>query len=103
MNMGKRAHERAQIVAQGRFRNARGQGGQVSFSDISEQGCRFLDPSRLLNPGDKVTVWIQQVGPFEAQVQWRERGEVGVKFNQALYGPVFDHLKTELARENSRV
>lgn len=97
MNERQRTQDRAQIVAHGRFRTESGQAGNATFADISERGCRLFDPSRLLKPGDGVTIWIEKVGPFAASVQWREHGEVGVKFIRPLYAPVFEHLKSQLA------
>lgn len=101
MSDGKRAQDRAQIVAHGRFRTELGQAGKATFADISEMGCRLFDPSRLLKPGDGVKIWIEQVGPFAARVQWRKHGEAGLKFDQPLYPPVFEHLKSQLAWDDA--
>lgn len=101
MSDSQRAQERAQIVAHGRFRTELGLTGKVTFADISEMGCRLFDPSRLLKPGDELTIWIEHVGPFAGSIQWRKHGEAGAMFHQPIYGPVFEHLKSQLAWDDA--
>lgn len=52
---------------------------EVQVLDFSESGFRAHCEATILN-GSRVTVEIPGIGPVDAQVSWRRRGEIGAKF-----------------------
>jgi len=68
----------------------------ISLLDISEDGCRFFEKHSRLSVGQPVSITIQQIGPFDAIVVWKDDALVGVRFAKPMYGPVFDHIRNQL-------
>lgn len=52
---------------------------EVQVLDFSEQGFRARCDASILS-GSRVTLEIPGLGPVDAQVSWRGRGEIGAKF-----------------------
>lgn len=91
-----RREERHRIAVEGRYRTGSGVPKDVSVLDISEHGCRFYDKFGNLAPGAQITLRIGAIGPIAATVKWAERSVVGVQFENPIYGPVLDHIRSRL-------
>lgn len=90
--VGRRRARRFQISASGSYRTGSGRARTVHLTDLSQTGCRFIDPRNGLAVGTRLTVKIGGVGPFDALVTWIEGAIVGLNFCDQLYPPYFDHL-----------
>ncbi len=86
------------ISVPGRYRTGTGVAKDVDILDISESGCRFFDRFGRMTPGSQISLRIGTIGPVVATVRWREAQVVGVEFEYALYGPVFEHIRATLDR-----
>lgn len=91
-----RNSNRHAVTIPGRYRTGSGIVREVSLVDISESGCRFYDKFCNLTLRQIISLRIENLGPFEAQVVWEDRQWVGVAFTRPVYGPVFDHIVSEL-------
>ncbi|QYU70957.1 PilZ domain-containing protein [Leptolyngbya sp. 15MV] len=84
------------ISVPGRYRTGTGVAKDVDIVDISETGCRFYDRFGRMVPGNQISLRIGSIGPMVATVRWRDGQLVGVEFEYALYGPVFEHIRATL-------
>ncbi len=91
-DIGRRRARRRAITAQGSYRTGAGTARPVELCDVSEIGCRFVDPKNRLYVGTQLVVKVATLGPFDAVVAWMDGVSVGVRFNQPIYGPLLDHL-----------
>ena len=96
-NMGTRRTERTEISVTGRYRRGTGAARDVEILDLTEEGCRFFDRFGRLPEGTEISLRIGPIGPLLATVRWRSEGKVGVQFEQPLYGPVFEHIRDQIA------
>lgn len=94
---GKRCCVRHDIDIWGRFRYA-GRGYEVVLLNLSTTGCRFFDRHGSLGIGTQIRLKIAGIGPFEAEVRWRQGGYVGLMFCTVMYDPVLEHI-VALSRE----
>ena len=92
-----RKAERHELAVHGNYR-MRGKRHDIFFIELSDQGCRFYDRHSPLEAEDVINLRIENLGPFEATVRWRDAKYVGVQFERPLYGPVFDHIRDKLDR-----
>ncbi len=91
--MGRRSQPRWEIRVAGAYRSPAGADVFVSVADISEYGCRVLNPSRNLFVGDRVTVFVDGLDPHEAEVRWHDRGIMaGFRFVDAVDAEQLDLL-----------
>jgi hypothetical protein len=90
--IGRRRDRRHQICAAGAYRTGSGSARAVQLTDLSLTGCRFVDTSRRLYVGTRLTVKIADVGPFDALVSWIDGASVGLRFVDPLYPPYFERL-----------
>ena len=66
----------------------------VTFEDLSEQGCQFWIPRHTGLPiRSRISLYIDTLGPFEATVRWSRQGWIGVEFDLPVYQPVLDHMR----------
>jgi len=84
------------VSVPGRYRLGRGVPRDVMVLDLSEGGCRFFDKFGTLREGATLTFRIGSIGPIPAVVAWSTGQEVGVNFENDLYGPVFEHIRDQL-------
>lgn len=92
-----RASPRYEISVQGRYRTGSGVPRDVPILDISETGCRMFDRFGRLPAGKVLSLRIGPIGPIVATVAWCRNQVVGVQFAIALYGPVFEHIREQVA------
>lgn len=92
-----RQSDRHAIEVWGRYRLANGVRREVLLKDLSESGCRFFDKFSGLRGGEKISMRIESLGPFDATVKWVDSGYVGAEFANQLYGPMFDHIRLKLS------
>ncbi len=95
-----RKEPRAELSVQGRYRTGTGVPRDVPIIELSAHGCRFFDRFGKLAIDTRLSIKIETIGPIPAQVKWREGQTVGVEFEQALYGPVFEHIRDKLAHKD---
>lgn len=95
-----RIKPRHPISVQGRYRTGSGVAKDVDILDLSETGCRFFDRFGRLLPGAEISLRIGPIGPVVAVVRWSRQQVVGVEFDMPLYGPVFDHIRSQLDTRN---
>lgn len=95
-----RSKPRHPISVQGRYRTGSGVAKHVDILDLSETGCRFFDRFGRLLPGTEISLRIGPIGPVVAVVRWSRKQIVGVEFDTPLYGPVFDHIRSQLDTRN---
>ena len=91
---GQRIEERRDIGAWGRYRTGRGVARDVKILDVNEKGCRFFDKFGVLKQDDRITLKIGNIGPVLSYVRWTKDHEVGIRFDEPLYGAVLDHITT---------
>ena len=91
-----RREDRHGVAVEGRYRTGTGVPKDVSVLDISEGGCRFFDKFGRLTPGVQITIRVGPIGPIPATVRWCEGQVVGVEFEDPIYGPVLDHIRSQL-------
>ena len=91
-----RTAQRFEISIQGRYRTGCGVARDVPILDISETGCRMFDRFGRLLTGTVVSLRIGPIGPIIATVAWCKESVVGMHFERALYGPVFEHIRERL-------
>ncbi len=91
-----RTSQRHAVTIQGTCRAGTEPRRPISLLDISEDGCRFFETQSRLKIGQSVSLGIQQIGPFEATVVWKDDALVGVRFAKPMYGPIFDHIRNQL-------
>jgi hypothetical protein len=87
---------RHRITVQGQYRTGSGGKTDVSIVDLSDTGCRIFAPKVRLYNDQVITLKIRSLGPFDATVVWIDNDLFGICFAQALYGPIFDHIRTQL-------
>ncbi|WP_095011384.1 PilZ domain-containing protein [Tsuneonella mangrovi] len=92
-----RHSDRYPIEVWGKYRLANGVRREVVLKDLSDSGCRFYDKFSGLRGGERISIRIETLGPYDASVVWSEGGYVGVEFAQRLYGPMFDHIRLKLS------
>lgn len=81
-----------QVAGKYRARARNGGSRDIWIKDISETGCRFFDKFSVLETGTSILFRVGNVGPISAQVRWREKSVVGIRFDQPLYSGVLGHI-----------
>ena len=87
-----RAGERHAVELVGKYRAPRGQSRDIWVKDVSRTGCRFFDRYSILEVGTTISFRIGNIGPLYAEVRWRERSTVGIRFEQPLHESVLGHI-----------
>nr|WP_137677090.1 PilZ domain-containing protein [Parerythrobacter lutipelagi] len=98
--MTDRQSSRHDVRILGRYRSGAGIKRDVTMLDVSETGCRFYDRRCVLRPDMSITIRIETLGPFDAQVRWVRDDLVGVQFANPVYGPVFEFIRDSLDNIN---
>jgi hypothetical protein len=78
------------LPAQCRTTNGLRDSGQIS--DISTQGCCVNTGNLLFRVGSHVVIRPTGMEALGGTVRWIARDFAGIEFDQAIYGPVVDHL-----------
>ena len=91
-----RKSPRYELSVQGRYRTGTGVPRDVPILEMSETGCRFFDRFGRLTPGSELTLKVGAIGPVVAIVRWCKNQIVGVEFEHPLYGPVFEHIRSQI-------
>lgn len=92
-----RRKPRQNVKVLAKYRTGRGTQMDVRVMDISETGCKLFEKRTPLSENDKISMRIETLGPFDAEVIWVDTDTIGIKFVKPLYGPVFDHIKSVLS------
>ncbi|MDA7787864.1 PilZ domain-containing protein [Sphingomonadaceae bacterium] len=95
MNDDRRA-ERYEMGVAGKYRMGSGVSRDVRILDLSETGCRMFDKFTRLETGTELSLRIGPIGPVIAEVMWCKDQIAGLRFDTPMYGPVFDHLRTQV-------
>lgn len=90
--IGRRQDRRYPISVSGTYRTGSGTPRSIELTDLSQNGCKFVDHSNWLSVGTRLTVRIGGVGPFDAMVSWIDSPMIGLRFTDRLYPPYFEQL-----------
>ncbi|MGD9473014.1 MAG: PilZ domain-containing protein [Novosphingobium sp.] len=96
--MSERRDMRLPVKMQGRYRSGNGRVHDVQISNLSLTGCRMFQNHSWLGEGDPIALRIENIGPIDAIVRWKDRTEMGVEFINALHPSVLDHLAAHFDR-----
>ncbi|MDN3645598.1 PilZ domain-containing protein [Pontixanthobacter aestiaquae] len=94
-----RKNPRYELHVEGRYRTGSGIARDVPILEMSETGCRFYDRFGRLAAGTELTLRIGPIGPVVATVRWCRDSIVGVEFENPLYGPVFEHIRSQVDQD----
>ncbi len=89
---------RQDVKVLAKYRTGSGTQMEVRVIDISETGCRLYEKRTPLLAGAKISLRIEALGPFDAEVIWVDVDTIGIRFAKPLYGPVFDHIRSVLSQ-----
>ncbi|QUL37029.1 PilZ domain-containing protein [Erythrobacter sp. JK5] len=92
--MRTRKSPRKPINVPGRYFTGLGSPVDVTLSDLSEGGCRFVAGAHTLTVGAPLQIYVADSGPHRAAVRWIEGEEVGVTFAAPIAIGQFDTVKT---------
>ena len=81
-----------------RCRTDRGTRDYVALVNLTPHGCCVYSREPLLKPGQCVTLQPESLQGLRARVQWSDGCLAGLRFDNPLYGPVFEHLARTFAR-----
>ncbi len=65
---------------------------EMPILDVCEGGCLVDSRGWAVKPDERVLVKLPGLGEVGAKVVWIEEGRAGLGFEEALYGPVLDHI-----------
>jgi len=101
-DIGRREQPRKIISVPGKIRTGRGLPHHVAITDLSEGGCRVIESSSWIKEGSNVSIRVGRLDPIYATVRWVKKGELGLEFQQPLYGPVFENIKAILQQSEDK-
>ncbi len=101
-DIGRREKPRKIISVPGKIRTGRGVPHHVAITDLSEGGCRVIELGSWIKEGSNVSIRVGRLDPIYATVRWVKKGELGLEFQQPLYGPVFENIKTILEQSEDK-
>ena len=78
--MRTRQKDRKRVEIPGQCQLAPGHSCAIAIRDLTEEGCRFAQPTPPIMPGSQVSITIGAAGPFRAYARWSAEGDVGVSF-----------------------
>ena len=90
--MDNRHDRRIPVAIQGHYRSGNGRVYTVRISNLSRGGCRMKQNDNWLDVGASIALKIDQIGPIDSIVRWKNSSEMGVEFAAPLHPSVFDHL-----------
>jgi len=61
-----------------------GHQGQIAITEISSQGCRIQGDFANFGPGDKLRLFIGNIGPLDATIRWTAGNMAGAEFTERL-------------------
>jgi hypothetical protein len=72
----------------------RGDGSRefVAVANLTADGCCIMTKQPCLTKGAWVTVQPETLSSLRSQVQWTSGCFAGLRFENPLYGPVYEHL-----------
>jgi hypothetical protein len=100
--VGNRRVMRHTVEVVGRYRSRVGVSRDIWIKDISEDGCSFFDKFSLLEVDSTILFRVGPIGPISADVRWREKSTVGVKFGQPLHPSVLAHIIRTMDKMDKR-
>ena len=87
-----RIEERFELTLEGKIFTVGGS-RNVTFFDLSANGCCFRDATNSLKVNSPVSVKLAQLNPIPSMVRWAENGLAGAQFENPLYPSVLDHIR----------
>lgn len=90
--MDNRHDRRIPVLIHGYYRSGNGRVHAVRISNLSRSGCRMQQNHNWLEVGATIALRIDQIGPIDSIVRWKNNGEMGVEFVDLLHPSVVDHL-----------
>ncbi len=65
---------------------------EMPVLDITIGGCMVDSRGWSVKPEELISIKLPGLGFIPASVVWIENQRAGIAFEEALYGPVFEHL-----------
>ncbi len=96
--MDNRDDSRLPVTVQGRYRSGNGRVHDVRISDLSRKGCRMWQNHSWLQVGATLALRIENIGPIDSVVRWKDREEMGVEFITPLHPSVLNHLAAHFGK-----
>ena len=93
--MRTRKTSRQELQALAACRNAVGRQWQTLLLDVSDGGCKVLDPSEQIRKGVRLHLYFADTGPHMVQATWRRGEHVGLEFRSPLTDEMLDNLATQ--------
>ncbi|NVE95142.1 PilZ domain-containing protein [Altererythrobacter lutimaris] len=94
--MKTRKTSRKELQALAGCRNSNGREWQSLLADVSDGGCKLLDPSEQIRKGERLHLYFANTGPHMVQATWRRGDQVGLEFRS----PLSDELLQKLAAQD---
>lgn len=90
--MRTRKTNRTQLQALATCHNVVGRQWQTLLLDVSDGGCKIIDPANQMRVGEAVNLYFADSGPHMAKYTWRRGDEVGLEFREPLSDPLLESL-----------
>lgn len=102
--MKTRKTSRKPLQALATCRNGVGRQWETLLADVSEGGCKLLDPSEQIRKGERLHLYFAHTGPHMVQATWRRGEQVGLEFRRPLTAELLDKLASQdWSHEGARV
>jgi len=88
--MQTRRTPRVRLTATGSCKSTRGFVWDIQIDDLSQGGCRVDDSRHGLELGSHIQLMVGEVGPYTAEVAWRQGDRVGLEFITPITPRVFE-------------
>jgi len=89
---------RSPVAMNGRCRTAIGSREFVALVNLTSDGCCVMTKRAVLRTGLRVVLQPETLTGLGAEVQWTKGYLAGLRFENPLYGPVYEHLARGFAR-----
>ena len=93
--MDNRHDRRMPVAIHGYYRSGTGRVHDVQITNLSRSGCRMQQNHNWLDVGASIALKIDQIGPIDSVVRWKNSDEMGVEFADPLHPSVLDHLAAQ--------
>lgn len=87
-----RSAPRQSVIIPGRCQVGERAVEDVLVTDLGAEGCRLRGGSIGVTKQEPVRLWLGEVGPVAAKLQWLKKGSVGLAFDAPLDASVLQRL-----------
>ena len=96
--MQRRQDPRIPVEILSRYRTGSGLAHIVQVSDLSRSGCMLHQNYSALAIGKQLTIRLDNIGPIESVVRWKDGLKVGIQFLTPLHPSMADHLAARFGK-----